>query len=108
MLVVLPHAYIVLRSFSVPELMKTKGQIVMLTSAAAQLRVPNVSDYCLSKHAINRFAEFITIGELYFDPHLSPVTKCKLVIVFQSIQTSKSSSFTLEPSRPKGTTNLTA
>ena len=50
-------------SFSVPELLKTKGQIVVLTSPAAQTRAPNASEYCLSKHAINRFAEFITIGE---------------------------------------------
>jgi NAD(P)-dependent dehydrogenase (short-subunit alcohol dehydrogenase family) len=66
MLVVLPHAHLAPRSFSVPELIKTKGQIVMLTSAAAQLRAPNLSEYCLSKHAINRFAEFITVGEPYF------------------------------------------
>ena len=52
-------------SFSVPELLKTKGQIVILTSRAGQLRIPNASEYCLSKHAINRFAEFITIGEPY-------------------------------------------
>jgi short-subunit dehydrogenase len=50
-------------SFSVPELLKTKGQVVILTSKAAQLRAPNASEFCLSKHAINRFAEFITIGE---------------------------------------------
>ena len=50
-------------SFSVPELLKTKGQVVILTSKAAQFRTPNGSEYCLSKHAIDRFAEFITIGK---------------------------------------------
>jgi len=47
--------------FSVPELLKTKGQVVIISSAAAQCRVPNASEYCTSKHAINRFSEFITI-----------------------------------------------
>ena len=37
--------------------------MVLLASAAAQVRVPNSSEYCTSKHAILRFAEFITIGE---------------------------------------------
>jgi len=47
--------------FSIPELLKTKGQVVILSGKAAQVRGPNASDYCISKHAINRFAEFITL-----------------------------------------------
>ncbi|KAI0277132.1 NAD-P-binding protein, partial [Russula aff. rugulosa BPL654] len=47
--------------FSVPELLKTKGQVVVIASEAAQLRFPNASEYCMSKHAIIRFAEFIKI-----------------------------------------------
>ncbi|KAH9963678.1 NAD-P-binding protein [Russula compacta] len=47
--------------FAVPELQKTKGRIVIVSSAAAQLRIPFTSDYCTSKHALLRFAEFISI-----------------------------------------------
>ncbi|KAI0249073.1 NAD-P-binding protein [Lactifluus subvellereus] len=47
--------------FAVPELLKTNGQVVVLTSAAAQLRVPFASDYCVSKHALHRLAEFVAI-----------------------------------------------
>ena len=53
-------------SSSVPELLKTKGQVVIITSSAAQVRIPNMSEYCISKHAINRFVEFIAIGKPYF------------------------------------------
>ena len=58
-----PSAYHVLPSFAVPELLKTKGQVVILNSAASQVRLPNASEYCISKHAMLRFAEFVTIGE---------------------------------------------
>jgi short-subunit dehydrogenase len=37
--------------------------VVVIASEAAQLRFPNASEYCLSKHAIIRFAEFIKIGK---------------------------------------------
>jgi NAD(P)-dependent dehydrogenase (short-subunit alcohol dehydrogenase family) len=47
--------------FSVPELLKTKGQVVIVTSGAAQVRLPAASEYCISKFAINRLAEFVTI-----------------------------------------------
>lgn len=60
-----PHAYRISPSFAVPELLKTKGQVVIAASGAAQARVPNASEYCLSKHAILRLAEFITLGESY-------------------------------------------
>ena len=36
-----------------------------VSSTAAQLRIPFSSDYCTSKHALIRFAEFIPIGELF-------------------------------------------
>ena len=57
------QAYDLSLSFSVPELLKTKGQVVVIASEAAQLRFPNASEYCMSKHAIIRFAEFIKIGK---------------------------------------------
>jgi short-subunit dehydrogenase len=57
------QAYDLSLSFAVPELLKTKGQVVVVTSTAAQVRVPNASEYCMSKHAILRFAEFIKIGK---------------------------------------------
>jgi short-subunit dehydrogenase len=60
-----PNPYYLLRSFAVPELLKTKGQVVILGSAASQIRVSNASEYCISKHAMLRFAEFVTIGEYY-------------------------------------------
>ena len=56
------RTYVLSLSFAVPELLKTKGQVVIIASTAAQVRVPNSSEYCLSKHAILRFAEFIKIG----------------------------------------------
>ena len=54
-----------LPSFAVPELLKTKGQVVILGSGVSQLRLPNMSEYCTSKHALLRFAEFVTIGEYH-------------------------------------------
>ncbi|KAI9451085.1 NAD-P-binding protein [Russula earlei] len=47
--------------FAVPELLKTKGQLVILTSVAAQMRIPTASEYCVSKFALNRLAEFVTV-----------------------------------------------
>ena len=58
-----PNAYRLLPSFAVPELLKTKGQVVILGSGASQIRLPNASEYCISKHAMLRVAEFVTIGE---------------------------------------------
>jgi len=60
-----PNAYRLLPSFAIPELLKTKGQVVILSSASAQIRLPNASEYCVSKHAMLRFAEFVAIGEYY-------------------------------------------
>jgi len=53
-------------SFAVPELpelQKTKGQIVIVSLQAPQLRIPFSGKYCSSKHALVRFAGFITIGK---------------------------------------------
>jgi len=47
--------------FAVPELLKVKGQVVILNSEASQARIPAESEYCISKHALLRFAEFVTI-----------------------------------------------
>ena len=60
-----PHPHLLSRSSSIPELLKTKGQVVITTSGLAQIRLPNGSEYGTSKHAMNRFAEFITIGNTY-------------------------------------------
>ncbi|KAH9963679.1 NAD-P-binding protein [Russula compacta] len=47
--------------FSVPELVNTGGQIVVLTSVAAQYRAPFATEYFLSKHALNRLAELVVV-----------------------------------------------
>ncbi|KAH9060069.1 NAD-P-binding protein [Lactarius vividus] len=46
---------------SLPALEKTSGRIVVISSNAAQLRLPHASDYATSKHAINRLVEFIAL-----------------------------------------------
>ncbi|KAI9447672.1 NAD-P-binding protein [Lactarius indigo] len=46
---------------SLSALEKTSGRIVVVSSNAAQLRVPHASDYAISKHAINRLVEFIAL-----------------------------------------------
>ena len=66
MLFFVPNAYHLLPSFAVPELLKTKGQVVILGSMTCHVRIPNASEYCISKHAMLRFAEFVTLGEYYF------------------------------------------
>ncbi|KAI0265621.1 NAD-P-binding protein [Gloeopeniophorella convolvens] len=47
--------------FAIPELLKTKGRIVIVSSGAAQLRIALLSEYCMSKFAVNRFAEFVAL-----------------------------------------------
>jgi NAD(P)-dependent dehydrogenase (short-subunit alcohol dehydrogenase family) len=64
-LIFVPNAYRLLPSFAVPELLKTKGQVAILGSGASQVRLPNASEYCISKHAMLRLAEFVTVGEYY-------------------------------------------
>ncbi|KAI0061663.1 NAD-P-binding protein [Artomyces pyxidatus] len=47
--------------YAIPELLKTKGSIVVVTSSGAQVRLPTVSDYCISKHTLGRFVEFVAL-----------------------------------------------
>jgi short-subunit dehydrogenase len=35
----------------------------MISSTAAQVRVPLASNYCVSKHAIGRFNEYVAAGK---------------------------------------------
>ena len=51
-------------SASVTALQATNGYFIATTSTGAQLRVPGASDYCVSKHALNRLIEFVALGEL--------------------------------------------
>jgi hypothetical protein len=53
-------------SASVLALQESKGYFIAVSSAGAQLRVPGASDYCTSKHAVNRLVEFIAIGVFSF------------------------------------------
>ncbi|KAI0265845.1 NAD-P-binding protein [Gloeopeniophorella convolvens] len=46
---------------SLPALEEANGRIVVVSSSAAQLRMPNASDYCVSKHAVGRLVEFIAL-----------------------------------------------
>ncbi|KAH9000554.1 NAD-P-binding protein [Lactarius hatsudake] len=46
---------------SLSALEKTSGRIVVVSSNAAQLRLPHTSDYAISKHATNRLVEFIAL-----------------------------------------------
>ncbi|KAI0318719.1 NAD-P-binding protein [Amylostereum chailletii] len=46
---------------AIPHLEKTSGYIVAVGSAAAQLRMSEVSDYGVSKHALNRLVEYIAL-----------------------------------------------
>ncbi|KAF8516268.1 NAD-P-binding protein [Gautieria morchelliformis] len=47
--------------FCLPHLDQSKGHFVTISSGAAQLRIPSASHYCVSKHAIGRFNEFIAM-----------------------------------------------
>ncbi|KAI0294554.1 NAD-P-binding protein [Russula brevipes] len=42
-------------------LQASKGYFIAVSSAGAQMRVPGASDYCISKHALNRLVEFIAV-----------------------------------------------
>ncbi|KAI0265847.1 NAD-P-binding protein [Gloeopeniophorella convolvens] len=49
-------------SASIKPLQKSDaGYIVVVSSSAAQTRLPNASDYSTSKHAVSRFVEFIAL-----------------------------------------------
>jgi len=47
--------------FAVPYLVKSQGYVVMVSSLTSQLRMTGASAYCISKHALNRLAEFVTL-----------------------------------------------
>ncbi|KAI0290953.1 NAD-P-binding protein [Multifurca ochricompacta] len=47
--------------YALPHLEKSHGRIIAITSISSQLRVPFASDYCVSKHALTRFMEFVPI-----------------------------------------------
>ncbi|TFY80072.1 hypothetical protein EWM64_g3945 [Hericium alpestre] len=46
---------------AVPHLVESKGYFIATTSEAAQMRYPRASSYSISKHAIGRFIEFVTV-----------------------------------------------
>jgi len=47
--------------YALPELAKTKGYFIFISSVAAQLRPPGASSYASGKHAVNRIAEFAAL-----------------------------------------------
>ena len=49
-------------SAALPELQKTRGQIVAISSGAAHLRLPSMADYHISKHTVNRLIELVSLG----------------------------------------------
>ncbi|KAI0298255.1 NAD-P-binding protein [Russula brevipes] len=48
-------------SAALPALESTQGYIIAISSLGAQVRFPGASDACISKHAINRLVEFVTL-----------------------------------------------
>ncbi|KZV66189.1 NAD(P)-binding protein [Peniophora sp. CONT] len=46
---------------AIPELLKTKGQIVVTSSQGAHQRITTFADYQISKHTLNRFVEFLAL-----------------------------------------------
>lgn len=73
-LAVLFYAAPFLTAFSVtlPHLDQTKGYLIIISSGAAQFRIPLASDYCVSKHAVVRFNEFVAMGK---QPRHSPLSR---------------------------------
>ena len=49
--------------YALEHLRQTKGYIIVTTSGMAQLRMPNLSSYAISKLAVNRLVEFVDVGE---------------------------------------------
>ncbi|KAI0055565.1 NAD-P-binding protein [Artomyces pyxidatus] len=47
--------------FAIPHLRKSAGYAIALSSAGGHLRIPTGSDYGISKHALDRLVEFVTI-----------------------------------------------
>jgi hypothetical protein len=60
--IILPINSSHLQRYGIPELVKTKGYLVFLSSEVAQLRVPTGSAGSIAKHATNRLAEFVVSG----------------------------------------------
>jgi len=50
-----------LAHYSLPHLEETCGYLLVVSSVGAQSRISYSSPYCISKHALNRFVEFVTI-----------------------------------------------
>ncbi|KZS87427.1 NAD(P)-binding protein [Sistotremastrum niveocremeum HHB9708] len=48
--------------FTLPHLDKTEGYFIITSSTAAQCRIPLISPYAISKHAVGRLNEYIPIG----------------------------------------------
>ncbi|KAI0258584.1 NAD-P-binding protein [Gloeopeniophorella convolvens] len=46
---------------ALPALTESGGRIVVISAGLAQIRLPRGSDYCISKHAMIRLAEFIAL-----------------------------------------------
>ncbi|KAI0044037.1 hypothetical protein FA95DRAFT_1608874 [Auriscalpium vulgare] len=51
----------IIHSYAIPELVKSKGRVIIVSSVGAQLRLPTASDYAVSKFALGRLAEFIAV-----------------------------------------------
>ncbi|KAF5347397.1 hypothetical protein D9758_011257 [Tetrapyrgos nigripes] len=47
--------------YTLPYLNTSKGYFIAFSSMSAQLRIPNASSYSVSKHAVTRFVEFVTL-----------------------------------------------
>jgi hypothetical protein len=50
------------KSYALPHLQEAKGYIVAITSGMSQLRIPTLSNYAISKMAVNRLVEFVALG----------------------------------------------
>lgn len=47
--------YVNMTKFALPHLMKTRGQIIVISSISGVLGLPYRTAYCASKHAVNGF-----------------------------------------------------
>ncbi|VDC07546.1 unnamed protein product [Peniophora sp. CBMAI 1063] len=46
---------------AIPELLKTAGQVIVVSSQLAHVRVPMMADYSISKHTVNRLVEILAL-----------------------------------------------
>ena len=78
-------------SFAIPHLQKTNGYSVIVTSLGANLRIPFASDYCVSKHALIRFVEFIVLGmsKVFFFARMKIISLATSYPSSQNILTSR-------------------